>query len=266
MSDRSRLEQHAAELRRLHAGPRTLVLPNAWDAASARLVEGAGFAAIATTSSGVNASLGYPDGDVVPPDEMFAAVGRIARAVELPVSADLEGGYRLPADELVARLLEAGAVGLNLEDTRRDGSEGADALVEPQLQAERLAAMRAAADASGVSIVLNARIDVFLRRQSPLEAMVDEALDRARQYVAAGADCVFPIFIADDAAIGRFVVEAGAPVNVLLRPGVPPLHRLMELGVRRVSLGGGLAHLALAAAQNAVSRLGDGDAGAFEVR
>jgi 2-methylisocitrate lyase-like PEP mutase family enzyme len=114
--------------------------------------------------------------------------------------------------------------------------------------------------------VLNARIDVFLRRSGPLAPMVEEALDRAHQYVAAGADCVFPIFIADDDAIARFVAEAGAPVNVLLRPGVPPLARLVQLGVRRVSLGGGLAKLAMSAAEAAVARLRDGDASAFETR
>jgi 2-methylisocitrate lyase-like PEP mutase family enzyme len=266
MMDRARLRQLGAELRRLHDGPATLVLPNAWDAASARLVERAGFGAIATTSSGVNASLGYADGDVVPPDEMFAAVRRIAAAVGLPLTADLEGGYGLPAGELVERLLDAGGVGLNLEDTRRGGASGADPLIEPERQAERLAAVRAAADAAGVPIVLNARIDVFLRRSGPLAPMVEEALDRAHQYVAAGADCVFPIFIADDDAIARFVAEAGAPVNVLLRPGVPPLARLVQLGVRRVSLGGGLAKLAMIAAEAAVARLRDGDASAFETR
>lgn len=213
----------AAALRALHVPGEPLILPNAWDAATARAVAAAGFPAVATTSSGVAEALGYADGEETPAAEMLAAVERIARVVDVPVTADLEGGYGLDPADLAHRAVAAGAAGLNLEDT--------DHANPPQLhdigaQAERIAALKAAQD-----IVVNARIDVFLNR-GPLA----DGLERARAYAAAGADCVYPIGITDEATIAAFIA-LGAPVNVVLSPAAPAIERLAELGVARISLG-----------------------------
>jgi 2-methylisocitrate lyase-like PEP mutase family enzyme len=216
----------AAALRALHVPGDPLVLPNAWDAATARLVERAGFPAVATTSHGVADALGYADHEQTPPDEMLAAVARIARAVGVPVSADLEAGYGLDDAELAQRVLAAGAVGLNLEDSDH---AHAPALVPADRHAARIARIKDAAD-----LVVNARIDVHLRGGE-----TSEALARARRYRDAGADCVYPIGVTDEATIAAFC-ELGFPVNALLRPGAPPIARLAQLGVARISLGGGL--------------------------
>ncbi|MGH2455382.1 MAG: isocitrate lyase/PEP mutase family protein [Candidatus Limnocylindria bacterium] len=251
----------AGRLYAAHHRPEPLILPNAWDVASALAVERAGALAVATTSSGVAAALGYPDGEAIPVAEMLAAVRRIAAAVSVPVTADLEAGYGLAAEDLVAGLLQAGAVGLNLEDT--DRSARPPGLVDAGRQAERLAAVRGAATAAGVPVVINARIDVFLRGSGPHEGRVDEAIERALDYLAAGADCVYPIWLTDAAAIGRIVREVAAPVNVLLRPGAPAVAELRRIGVRRISVGGGLAHHAITATEAIARRLLAGDVAPF---
>jgi 2-methylisocitrate lyase-like PEP mutase family enzyme len=216
----------AAAFRALHVAGDPVLLPNAWDAATARLVERAGFAAVATTSHGVADALGYADHEQTPPDEMLAAVARIARAVEVPVTADLEAGYGLDDAELADRVLAAGAIGLNLEDSDHANPP---ALVPAEHHAARIARIKDAGD-----LVLNARIDVHLRGGE-----TSDALERARRYRDAGADCVYPIGVADEATIAAFC-ELGFPVNVLLRPGAPPITRLAQLGVARISMGGGL--------------------------
>lgn len=213
----------AAALRALHVPGDPLVLPNAWDAGTARLVERAGFPAVATTSSGVAEALGYEDGERTPVEEMLAAVARVARAVAVPVTADMEAGYGLDGAELAARLVAVGAAGLNIEDTDHPNHP---ALVPARRHAERIARIRESAD-----LVVNARVDVHLRGGT-----TEEALERARAYRDAGADCVYPIGVIDEATIAAFV-ELDVPVNVLLRPGAPAIARLAELGVARVSLG-----------------------------
>lgn len=257
----SELAATADRLLSLHHGERPLILPNAWDVASARAVERAGAAAVATTSSGVAEALGYPDGEAIPPAEMFAAVARIAAAVSVPVTADLESGYGLPADELVTRLLETGAVGLNLEDT--DRGHDSPRLTEVDAAAERIAAVRAAGAAAAVPVVINARIDSFLRGPGGPGEQLEDALGRSRAYLAAGADCVYPIWLTDSDAIGRLVSELAAPVNVLLRPGSPDVEQLTALGVRRISVGGGLARHALALAEELARQLVAGDGSRF---
>jgi 2-methylisocitrate lyase-like PEP mutase family enzyme len=227
----SNLADAAETLRALHVPGRPLVLPNAWDAASARLVVAAGFPVVATSSAALNATLGFGDDGSAPPTEVFAAVRRIAAAVAVPVTADIEDGYGLPAEELVAALLDAGASGCNLEDT--DHARGG--LVAAERQAERIAAVKAAALGRGVDLVVNARVDAFL-----LGLGADEALRRAPLYLEAGADCVYPITI-PEADIARFVATAGGPVNVLARVNDPGLERLAGLGVARISFGAGLA-------------------------
>jgi 2-methylisocitrate lyase-like PEP mutase family enzyme len=245
MSDGLRSAAAKAEaLRRLHDD--MALLPNAWDAASARAFAELGFDALATTSSGVSASLGYGDREETPVDEMFAAVARIAGSVDVPVTADLEAGYGLSPEELVDRMLDAGAVGLNLEDT--DHGAGGKTLVDAGEHAARLAAVKEAARLRGVDVVLNARVDVHLRQVGEEgDARLAEALRRARLYLEAGADTVYPIFVNDEPTIAAFVA-LGAPVNVLFLPDGPSIATLHELGVRRVSFGGGLQELAVRSA------------------
>ena len=261
--DAADLTRQAARLRELHRGETPLILPNAWDVASAVAIERGGAAAIATTSSGVAESLGYPDGEAIPPDEMLAAVARIAAAVSVPVTADLEAGYGLAADEVVARLLEGGAVGLNLEDTDRAG--GAARLSEIGAAAARIAGVREAADHAGVPVVINARVDSFLRGEGDPAQRLDDALARSRAYLDAGADCVYPIWLTDADAIGHLIRELNAPVNVLLRPGAPSIEVLAGIGVRRISVGGGLTRQAMAHVEELARRLVVGDGSAFQV-
>ncbi|WP_189190210.1 isocitrate lyase/PEP mutase family protein [Streptomyces albiflavescens] len=218
----------AERFRALHHGRvpgEPLVLPGPWDAASARVFVDAGFPALATPSAGVAASLGYEDG-ATPADEMFAAVARIVRAVDVPVSADVEGGYGIAPKELVERLLEAGAVGCNLEDS--DGG----VLKDAARHADWLAEVRGAA---GGQLFVNARVDVFIHGDSDPE----RAIERAALYVAAGADCVYPIGAPSDVLP---LLRAGiqGPVNVLARLDGPSMSELGELGATRVTFGPGL--------------------------
>jgi 2-methylisocitrate lyase-like PEP mutase family enzyme len=227
------LAGRADVLRRLHAGPRPLVLPNAWDVASARLVVRAGFPVVATSSGAIAASLGYEDNDSMPADDAFGVIARIGRSVPVPLTADVEAGYRLSPQELVERLLDAGAVGCNLEDTDHHGGGG---LIDAGKHAERLRAVHQAAAAAGVDIVLNARVDA-LALEGDRRELFEEAVRRAKLYLRAGADCVFPIRLADDEAIGEYVRRVEGPVNVVAA-GAPPLERLARLGVKRVSYAG----------------------------
>jgi 2-methylisocitrate lyase-like PEP mutase family enzyme len=225
----------AETLRQLHKTPPILVLPNAWDGASARIVEAAGFAAVATTSGGVAWSLGYLDGEAAPWEEIVAATQRIARAVAVPVTADIEAGYATTPEQLmrhIADIIAAGAVGINLED----GMPENGMRVRPTADAvERIAAARAAANAAGVPIVINARTDLYLRNEGDAESRFAETVARGRAYLAAGADCVYPIGLADPATIGKFVAVVGGPVNVMGRKGMPDVAVLEKLGVARVS-------------------------------
>jgi 2-methylisocitrate lyase-like PEP mutase family enzyme len=216
-------------LRSLHVPGDPLVLPNAWDAASAKAVVAAGFPVVATTSAGVAAAIGYEDHEGAPADEMLAAAGRIARSVDVPVTVDAEAGYGLEPPELVAALKRAGAAGCNLEDT--DHATGA--LRERAGHAEWLQRVRDAAAAEDYGLVINARIDVFLSGSGELT----ESLERARSYFDAGADCVYPIALADRAALAEFVSGAGGLVNVLATPEAPSFAELAELGAARVSYG-----------------------------
>jgi len=236
------LSEKAVRLRTLHHGPPILVLPNAWDAASARVIEQAGFSAIATTSAGVAFSLGYPDGQRIGRDEMLAAIRRIAAAVRVPVTADIEAGYGEAPEsvaEAIRGVLDAGAAGVNLEDSwERDGGR---VLADLALQEERIRAAREAAQAAGVSLVINARTDVFLYGLGD-EA---EAIRRLNAYLRAGADCAFPILVSDPPLIARLVEAIQGPVNIFAGPGAPSIPDLERLGVARVSFGSALSRAAL---------------------
>lgn len=217
------LASRRERLRSLHVPGKPLVLPNAWDAASARTVVSAGFPVVATTSAGVADALGYEDHQGAPVEEMLAAAARIIRAVEVPVTVDFEAGYGLDVPELVAALREVGAAGCNLEDT----DHATETLHNVDEHAVWLRRVREQDD----TLVINARIDVFLIGSGDL----DEALRRAHSYFDVGADCVYPIALSDRAALEQFVAEAGGPVNVLADAG--PAAELADLGVARISYG-----------------------------
>lgn len=235
MTNLSPLESTAAKataLRELHSSVPMLVLPNAWDAASARAFEAAGFPAIATTSGGVAAALGYRDGEGAPMQEMLAAAARIIASVAVPVTVDFESGYGLQAHEIAERLIAIGAAGLNLEDSTHTGDAR---LVAAEGQAEKLAALKAAARAAGADLFLNARTDVFIHRLGTPEEQLSEGLRRARLYHQVGADCIYPILLQDEAMLSAFVAAVGT-ININVRRGGPlSLARARELGIRRVS-------------------------------
>ena len=224
----------AETLRKLHVPGDPLLLANIWDPASARVAQSAGMRAIATASAALAPVNGYEDHGYLPPDVAFGALRRIAEAVTLPVTADLEDGYGLSAEEFVDRLADAGACGANLEDS----DHRAGALVDADRQAERIASIKAAARAHGFDPVINARIDVHLKKGS-----LEEGLKRARKYFDAGADCIYPIFVSDVSAIREYV--ALGPTNILHGPdGIAPAE-LAELGVARISVGPFLFRLVL---------------------
>ena len=239
-TDRSTLVALADQLRSLHRPGDPLVLVNAWDAASARAIAGAGARVIATSSAAIAAGLGEPDDDCMDVDLVFDVISRIGAAASVPVTADIEAGYGLEADELVARLLAAGAVGCNVEDSdhRRPGEQvAADAF------AERLAGIREAADAVGVHVVLNARIDTFLLGGSG-PAAVDDVVARGRRYLAAGADCVYPIRLVDPAVVAELAGALGGPLNANVAPGAA-ISALAGAGAARVSVGPRGQHVAM---------------------
>jgi 2-methylisocitrate lyase-like PEP mutase family enzyme len=231
-ADGADLKDRAEKLRELHTGE-MLVLPNVWDAASAEIVAEAGFPVVATASNAIAAMLGYPDGEGAPWQDMFAAAGRIARAVSLPVTVDAEAGYGMQPRELVDRLLGIGAVGCNLEDT----DHRAGGLLDADAQAEWLAAVRSAADDAGVPVVINARVDTFLPTSGIHDAdRVAEAVRRGRLYRDAGADCIYPIGVRDKGDVATLVAELPGPVNGNTGDSLD-LATLRELGVARVSYG-----------------------------
>lgn len=231
--------------RRLHDGG-LLVLANAWDGGSARLIESLGAKAIATTSAGVSWSHGYADGDLLPVPLLVASVADIARAVSVPISVDVEGGYSTDADrvgEVVADVIGAGAVGINVED----GTGAPDLLCSKIERCKRAGARR------GVDLFVNARTDVYLRNLVPGDRRIEETLARAERYRAAGADGIFVPGVTDAAEIRSIATAVPLPLNVLARPGLPPAPDLEKLGVRRLSAGSWIAAAAFGRAASAVA-------------
>lgn len=239
------VNSRATTLRALHRPGDPLLLANVWDANSARLVVTAGLPAVATSSAAIADSLGYGDGEQVPVGEMFHAVARIVDAVDVPVTADLERGYGMAPAELVERLVATGAAGCNLEDS--DPRTGT--LIDAERQAGHLSAVREAAQRCGVDIVINARIDTYVTAAGNPAEQLAETIRRARLYRAAGADCLYPILLAEEPAIADLVDAAGAPVNILAGRQAPAPTALAKLNVARISYGPSLyrstqAHLA----------------------
>ena len=241
----------------LHRGDGILVLPNAYDVASACVLADVGFEALATTSGGCAFSLGFRDGEDLSREAMAAVVGRIAAAVDLPVSADMEAGYGTGPNEVaetVRATIDAGAVGINIEDSTKHGPRG---LLDFDLSVARIRSAREAATAAGLAMVINARTDVYSIGSSDDEAMFDEARRRANAYLGAGADCAFVIGVRDADLIRRLAGAIHGPLNVLAGPGTPPVEELQSLGVKRVSLGSGFAKAALSHVKKAAEELRD---------
>jgi len=215
-----------------------LILPNAWDAGSARIIEHAGAKAIATSSAALAWSHGYPDGEAMPQEAIVAAVRAIVRVVEIPVSVDLEAGYASDAQTagaFAARLVDVGAVGVNVED----------GLGSPDLLAAKIERIKEAGAKAGIDLWVNARVDLYLRKLKEGEGAYQETVLRARRYREAGADSIFVPAASGEALIARLVQGVMVPLNVLAWPGVPPAEKLKELGVRRLSAGSGIAKVVL---------------------
>lgn len=222
----------------LHAGPKLLVLPNAWDAGSARIIESAGASAIATSSAAVAWAHGYPDGQFMPFETLLATVREMTRVVTVPVTADIEAAYAndaATAAATVSRVVDAGAVGINIED-------GND---PPDLLARKIENLKTAASKAGVDLWVNARIDTYLRRLVPVERAYDESVSRARLYREAGANSIFVPAVVDAATIEKLVKAVVLPLNLLAWPGLPDGATLQRLGVRRLSAGSGIGKVVL---------------------
>lgn len=224
--------EKATLFRQLHSGPAILQIANVWDGASARIVERAGFPVVATGSAGVAFSLGYPDGEELPLEEMLGQVRRIARVVSLPVSADMLAGYD-DVEQTASGLISAGGAGLNLEDYRHGQ------MVEVAEQTEKIRAVRRTGERLGVPVVINARCDIYLEQVGEAATRFERTVERLMAYQEAGADCLFVPGVRDEETIARLVEALRFPLNVLAGPGTPPVARLQQLGVARVSLGSG---------------------------
>ena len=242
--DTEQQTRQAEQFRNMHRGPSLLLLPNAWDALSARIFAAAGFPAIATTSGGVSWAIGFADGEAAPWEEVVAATRRIVQAVEVPVTADIEAGFGETPDQVaksVSDIIAAGAIGINLEDGNPHGATPIRPIAE---SAERIRAACEAARAAGVPIVINARTDLYLRNIGDPAARFDETVKRGKAYLSAGADCVYPIGLRDPETIGRLVKVLAAPINVNVRAGSPSVAELQALGVARASTASQIALMA----------------------
>ncbi len=234
-----------AELfRRLHDRKHVLVLPNAWDVPSARVFEDEGFPAVATSSAGMFASLGYPDGEEIPPKEFLSAARRIARVLSVPLSVDVVGGFGGTPEGVVRSVravLSRGAVGINIEDFVHSTKQ----LLPVEKQTARLRALVRLRDSSKVPFVINARTDALRYAQGDDDAKFEEAVRRSEAYRDVGADCVYPMGLTEAVPISRFVKALDFPVNVMVRRGLPPVPELQRLGVARVSFGPSASYAAM---------------------
>ncbi|MCG8406851.1 MAG: isocitrate lyase/phosphoenolpyruvate mutase family protein [Phycisphaerales bacterium] len=245
-----RYKQKAMRFRQLHHDSKILIIPNAWDVASARVFAMSGFPAVGTTSMGVSAALGLAEPQVISFEEMAGVVSRIVGALDVPVTADMEAGYGSTTDEIVScmeRVIDIGAVGINIEDGT-DFPTGS--LIDPALMSERIAAIRQRCDELEKPLVINARIDVYINAVGEPQSRLDQTLHRASQYVEAGADCIFVPGGLEEETIANLVKEIPAAVNVVANPAisvpvVPPISVLQDLGVARVSVGSGIMRATL---------------------
>src|SRR5437868_6790337 len=247
--------QKAEQFRKLHHLPRLLLLPNAWDVVSARILEECGHPAMATSSAAVAFSLGYPDGQRISREEMLEVAGRIARAVDVPVTADLEAGYGTSAKDMVETVeaaIAAGVIGMNLEDVTGDGESS---FVDRPLQVEKIRAICDTARSLGIPFVLNARTDVYLLAIGPEATRFERTVERLRAYRDAGATCLFAPGVYDRDTIAKLLKAAEAPLNILANPACPPIAELERIGVARVSAGSGLMRAAMGTVQRVAKEI-----------
>jgi 2-methylisocitrate lyase-like PEP mutase family enzyme len=256
--------EKARLFKKLHDRSRLFILPNAWDAVSARIFEEAGFPAIATTSAGIAYSHGYSDRERIPRSVMAAAVRRIAESVRVPVTADIEAGYGGRASdvvETVSAVIDAGAVGMNLEDATHAAKRP---LFDTSVQMDRIRAARETAEKAGLPFVINARTDVFLVDKGSRKEQLDEAVARANAYRDAGADCLFVPGVSDPEEIHELARSIRGPLNILAGPGVPSVKMLQKLGVARLSVGSGPIRAAMGLLQRIAKEMqGAGTYGAL---
>ena len=234
----------AEDFRALHHGKKLLILPNAWDVPSARVFEDAGFPAIATSSAGLMVSLGYPDGEVIRKTELIGAVKRIAKVLSVPLSADVVSGFGGTAKEVsatVKSMIQAGAVGVNIEDY----SHATKKLYPVEKQVEKLKAIKRLCESIRIPLVINARTDALTYAAGDEKKKLEEAIRRGSAYRDAGADCVYPMRLTDASSISSFVKALNFPVNVMVRKGLPTINELEALGVARVSFGPGASYAAM---------------------
>lgn len=246
-------KEKAEAFRRLHRG-KILILPNAWDVASARMFEEVGFPAVATSSAGMMVSLGYPDGQRIDRKEFVSAIRRIARTLSVPLSADVVGGFgRTPQDVagVIKDVIEAGAIGINIEDSDHEAKQ----LVPVASQVKRLEALRDLRDAQDVPFVINARTDALLFAPGSAKERLEEATRRGIAYRDLGADCVYPMGLTDAASIRTFVDALDFPINVMVRKGLPSVSELERLGVARISLGPSASYAAMGLLRRASAEL-----------
>ena len=243
----------ARRFRKMHEGSQILVLPNAWDVASACVLVDEGFEAVATTSGGCAFSLGFCDGENIGRGGMIEVVTRIANSVQVPVTADMEAGYGKSPNDVsvtVSETISAGAVGINIEDSNKSGPRK---LLDLKLSVERIQAARQVVDAAGIPVVINARTDGYMLGSD--KDMFDETVLRSNAYLKAGADCAFVIGVRNRELIARLVEDINGPLNVLAGPGSPTVSELQEIGVSRVTVGGNIAKAAYSLVKKAANEL-----------
>ena len=255
--DKTTQIQKAEKFLALHHEPKLLVLPNIWDPLGARLLEGLGYPAVATASAAVAYSLGYDDGQKIKFDAMLDVIERIASSVAVPMTADLERGYAEHPQEIaenIRQVMHAGAVGINFEDSSFEGGP----LQPIDFQCERIQAIRNMADKEGIPLVINARIDVFMRSAdiSPSEKIA-ETISRGKAYLDAGADCLYPIGPGDVETLKRIREETEAPINVYASKLAASMKELAAIGISRLSLGPGLIRASLTTMRNVARELLD---------
>jgi 2-methylisocitrate lyase-like PEP mutase family enzyme len=251
----AKLSTKAEAFRAMHTSGPILLLPNAWDVVSARIFVKAGARAIATTSAGIAFALGYPDGEKVSREEMLQVVARIARGVDVPVTADIEAGYATTLQglgETIHAVIDAGAIGFNLEDAT---GNSALPLFEMEEQLARIQAAREAGDRAGVAVVINARTDVYLAQVGEPSGRFEEAVRRANAYREAGADCLFVPGVTDLPTLTSLVHRISGPLNVLAGVGSPSVSELSRIGVARLSVGSGIMRATLGVAREAANEL-----------